>query len=598
MQQRDLNRELEQIISKHGLERSGKPYNEYIYEKIEHIIFRQCTGRRIAIKGAGRHTCELLARFQLPGEVVGIFDARVAVEGSMVVGGKEYPLYPDIELEGCSADTIIISSYTHKEEMKNELREIGISCNVVDIYEEILRDGLYLHEPFYYNTAHAYESVLFDLNIYKKSDENTKGKCLCNLILSYIGIRDFLNAFFYMDVLIEGGYEDTQRFSDLKAELSCFLDGVRKALKKRWQNDLLIVWNDQLGYEDLNRCAFLKSESEKGLTLEQAFTVAPFTFPSFMAMFNKKYSLDDKIYFARHDKLGAKNLVIGMLQGKGYAFRYIGENITASYYEQEYKRDYGVYDSSCVRCFDTLEEVLNSDEPICIILHALVETHNPYLSGELEQADWFDWPYIGKDVVNVNKQMDASSKYWDKQLAYYIGFFKDGCTKVYMSDHGKRYAAEPVYNDNANHVICIIRNRWIAPAKESRLFSLVNFYELLDYLTDVSLSEVKYNKLFSEMISMQEVGIFNATAIKYYMEQNTRESAMPYRAARGPSDKYILLNTGKEYYFRLPDEETNYIDDSVYAERVEILKKAAGDYFLDFNDYYKELHEFRKLYEA
>lgn len=220
------------------------------------------------------------------------------------------------------------------------------------------------------------------------------------------------------------------------------------------------------------------------------------------------------------------------------------------------------------------------------------------MSGEDTSMEWLEWPYIGRNLEEVDRQAKISLQYWGEQLRYYMQFFGENCIKVYMSNHGKKYEAEPIYNELATHIIMFIKDKRLPCRRDDRLFTIANMYELLDYVSDEYPAEEKYEKLFVDAVKMQEVGVFNATAIKYYMSENQAESAMPYRAARGKEDRCILLNSGKEYYYRLPDEKTNEIDNPQYRERIEELKKVAGDEFLDFNDYYSELTEFRKIFEA
>ena len=70
---------------------------------------------------------------------------------------------------------------------------------------------------------------------------------------------------------------------------------------------------------------------------------------------------------------------------------------------------------------------------------------------------------------------------------------------------------------------------------------------------------------------------------------------MAYRGVVTSSDKYIRLANGKEFYFILPDESKNLIEDSRFSDRIAELSKIAGDYFLDL-DKYPEFEHSKKLY--
>lgn len=595
----DLNQQLEDLMQQYNVNKSGEEYYDIILREIYNILEENCKNKLISIRGCGVHTGELLDIMNFPCEIEAIYDQRLVAEGKYGRNDKIYRVLPAEKIVDASAEVIVISSFRHRKIMKEEIDKMCFGIPTIDIYEELSLRGINLQEAFYYNAQHSYENILFSLKKYKSvEEESTKGKSLQNLIYYSLKIRDFINTFFYLDTYIERGYQNSAQYRGFRKDLKSFLKTIQKRIQRRKERDVIIVWNDQVGHEDLELFPYMRQTAEEGVDFCNAFTPVPFTYASFWGMFEKQYSIDDKIYFAKHNKIGAQNAILSMLREKGYIFRYIGDGPTAECFEQEYGKGYPSYDSSCVRCFDMLEELVNTDTKMCIMLHALVETHNPYLSAELEDSKWFEWPYTDVDIEAVKKQIQCSAQYWDRQLEFYMRFMNERSTKIFMSDHGKRYLAEPIYQDLANHILFIIQDKRLTERQEERLFTLTRLKEVLDYLTDETLNDEKYENLFSDAIKMQEVGIFNETAIRYYLGQKKYESFAPYRAARGEIDKYVLLSNGKELYFRLPDEENNKIDHPAYQDRIDQLRKTAGSEFVNRDKFETELKRFRKQYET
>lgn len=595
----NLNQQLDDLMNQYGLVHTGEEHFDIVLRKIQDILEKACKNKVVAIRGCGVHTQELLKIMKFPCRIAAFYNSASVNEGKYEWEGKSYPILPSKQLTNTSADAVIISSFRHRKTIKEELENLCPKIPVIDIYAELYKEGINLQEAFYYNTQQGYHNVLLWLSKYRAaSNEQDTEQCLQNLIFYSLKIRDFVNTFSYLECYINKGYQYSKPYSEFRDALKDFLKWIWKELQDRKERDIIIFWNDQVGYEDLEKFPCIAQAAENGISFSNAFTPVPFTYASFWGMFEKQYSMDDNIYFIEHNKIGEQNSILHMLNEKGYTFRYIGDGPTGVWFQDKFQKGYPSYDSSCVRCFDMLEELMNSDTKMCIMLHALVETHNPYMSGELEDAKWFEWPYIDVDIKKVKDQINSSAAYWSKQLDFYLKFIKPGSSKVFMSDHGKRYFAEPIYNDLANHILFVIQDDRLESRQENKLFTINNLEEVLEYLSDSILSDEKYERIFSHIIKMQEVGIFNDSALRYYMAEKQYDSFMPYRAARGERDKYVKLSNGKEFYFRLPDEEKNEIDNPIYQQRIQELKTVAGRDFTNRDKFEAELKRFRKAYET
>lgn len=207
-------------------------------------------------------------------------------------------------------------------------------------------------------------------------------------------------------------------------------------------------------------------------------------------------------------------------------------------------------------------------------------------SGELDRAKWYEWPWFdGLPEETALKQMEESLQYWDKQLAYYMDFLPDQSVRIYMSDHGKRYNYQPIWKEPTTHIICFVTGRDVPVCRFSQMFSIYDFNKLIGCTIR---NHYKEEEMCKDYVLMQERDIFNRSAIRFYIENNAEECTCAFRAVRTRKDLYVKLSSGKKYYFRLPDEETNCIE-IADRKRIEWLDSLAGSKFIDVGERKEEL---------
>lgn len=580
------------ISEKYGLKVDGESFEMKIKKTIVQILNQIPRDKKIAIRGAGVHTQELLSLEGLAAGFECILDYAVQEKGICNIAGKEWDIYPSNMIDELDIDIVIISSYTHRKRIREELKATGKQFQIIDLYEELQKLGLDVNAPFYKNAEDTYENVIYYRKIYLT---NKNAANLKNLIIAYLKIYDFINFQRYVREYIACEYEDYQSIEMAFDEIRLLMQSVRKQLKSRTKRDIIIVWNDQVGYCDLQYAAYMSRMSENSMFFENAYAMTPFTVPALLEMFQRRKSIDDGIYHTpRSVSTGLNSKVIRELETAGYEFVYIGDESSASLFEVDHVVAHYPYDSACIRCVDLLQKLLDNDVPMCIVLHALTETHNPYLSGELDNAKWYDWPRFGGDSEEAAMaQARKSLEYWDKQLEYYMGFLSEDCIQLFMSDHGKRYNYQPIYKEPTTHVMFFIVGSQVPQKRYKGMFSLYDFYKVIRCIIR---NDYREEDIFSEYVLQQETNIFNHTTVQYYIEQNVEENAYAWRAVRTESELYVKLSSGKKYYYLLPDESVNCIEQAD-EERIQWLDELAGNKFEDATDYEKELAFFRKQFE-
>lgn len=588
----NIKEEIKSIANRFGLNIMGKAYEDYINENICDIINNiRNTDSVIGIKGAGLHTKELLSILDFEPEY--IFDKNIDEVKCLTFGNKEFKVYPDSYIKSINLDIIIISSFTHRKEIKIELE--NEDAVIIDLYELLEQRGIYLTSQFYRNSSDMYDNVLY---YRKKYYTNQNASNLKNLIVAYLKIYDILNYEKYSKLYIENEYEGWKQIEEALLKIESLLNDVKKQIKSRKNRDIVTIWNDQLGFSELKSSNSLLKYSKESLFFENAYTMTPFTVPTLTEMLFGLKSIDDNTYSMFGEKVLVSNSnnskLICNVENAGYKFLYIGDEIDAVLFESKNTIVHNTYNSACLRLVDLLQILLDSKESVCCILHELVETHNPYLSGELDNAKWYEWPtFADESEEQALKQAEKSLVYWDKQLEFYLDFLHDNCIKIFMSDHGKRYNYQPIYKEGATHIIFFIQGKNVPIGSLDGMFSLYNYKDVIKKLLD---EDFDFSDVMSDYVLMQEVSIYSPVAVEYYIKNGVEENSYSFRAVRTKEELYVKLISGKRYYFILPDEDTNHILEEKYSERIKELDILAGDKFIESDDYKAQLEVFRKRF--
>lgn len=584
---------LEKIIYKYS-DNICNTCEDLIKKTLLEIIDGIDFSRTVGIKGSGEHTRELLCLSNDLFDKAYIFDKKYSIVTEREYNGVNKEVFPDSYIEYINPEYMIISSYAHKLSMRREIEAKHPNVKIIDIYEEMAKRGVRVNSPFYRCSNESYDSVLLYKKIY---NENPSKDNLINVVLAYLRIRDFIGFNEYADLYIKKGYIDSNKIQGLKNEINELLDEIRVLLKQRNQKDIIMLWNDQFGITELGLAPYFEKISNSGMFFENAYAVSPYTFPAISAMVFNRRTIDDRIYLTDRPIANATNSkLIRIVEDAGYSFVYDGDESDCKLFESKYCISNEVYNSSCIRYFKMLQYIIQSNKPVFCILHALVETHNPYMSADLDSAKWYEFPHFsGDSEEDAMAQMKVSLKYWDRQVEFYSNMFSDKCVQIFMSDHGKRFGLKPAYKDASVHIIFFIYGDNIPKKRFNKVFSIYDLYKVIGYLLS---SEYAEEDIFSEYVILQETNIFNATVMQYYYDNNAMDCTCAFRSVRTINECYVRLDNGKCFYYLMPDEDNNLISDQKYKDRVEYLSSIAGDYFEDTERFKEELDKYRKSYET
>ena len=119
-----------------------------------------------------------------------IFDYAVQKKETIEISDKKFDIYPCSYIEAMNIDIIIISSYSHRKEIRRELEKCHKDFIILDLYDNLKDNGLDVNAPFYRNASDTYENVIYYRKEYfsRKNASNLK-----KLITAYLKIYDFIN---------------------------------------------------------------------------------------------------------------------------------------------------------------------------------------------------------------------------------------------------------------------------------------------------------------------------------------------------------------------------------------------------------------------
>lgn len=86
-------------------------------------------------------------------------------------------------------------------------------------------------------------------------------------------------------------------------------------------------------------------------------------------------------------------------------------------------------------------DILQSEKPVCSVIHEISSTHPPYISFGLSGDMYFSSAVWGHEISNdrnrlIVKQREESRRYTDDILKLYSDILPDNDYKIYLSDHG------------------------------------------------------------------------------------------------------------------------------------------------------------------
>lgn len=466
--------------------------------------------------------------------------------------------------ESLEYDSVIVLAYNIS---KNISRQVGVySKKIIFLYDYLESHGIINTKPYfdyfdgqdrlvYSNVLNEsyrdyYGTLLSNKKKYKEA-KNTidKLKYLEKLIFDFINIRDFKSVFSYIEELKQ--YDDKRYVSYIKAyeEIIKLINTMKCEIKRHNHQDINMLWIDQLEYGKEYDMPFLKEVEKKCLVFDNAYTVTGYTHATFRNILCEKMCVSDRSYRIRkiHE---SDSKLIRDLKGCNIETQYYGFSDKIS---QEFKinEPFSYNTPSTLILWSALCDMAECNNDKFRIIHLLTETHVSCISPDLEIDDC-QFTYIGNAPDCFIDQRKVCQKYIDGIMRFYTELFNDNSTTIFMSDHG--WTKFGKFHTNLK-----IMSPYIKKNKEKRIFSYVNFANLIRFLSNKRFG-IDYDSLFSEYAMIQDIDIYSHKLIKAELDKKILpiEFLFGYMGVITKEDMLIRYNSGFDEYYKFNNDNILY----------------------------------------
>lgn len=496
---------------------------------------------------------------------------------------------------------VLLISYYQKDEVAVKLLEQNV--NLVSLYDFFEEKGLQLTHNFYdiYNEQYwdgnqkkwVYEYGNIDVNRvyfyhrrrYELEPEGERKKFyLQKMIFDCVYVKDFLTLKENIDKYSLAYGEQPDNYVLFYQEVETLLEELKTVLATRKSEDVIVFWLDALEYGMDETMPFLKGLDEKALVFNKAFTVTPYTSPTFLTLLTGKLQIEDETY--RINTIGEKDsLLVSELQKRGYRFKYYGKAMNR-YSEQSILSSHfyrSIDDPVTLICWDVMIDLIEAEreQNSFYILHELPGTHPPFLSFGLKGIEYKMGKQRGRVQAEEILQSEQSKKrilesrgYVDRQLEFWNNMLPDRMYKIYMSDHG----ITPL---GKFHTIMKVQQKDIRPSVCNSLFSYADFIPMVLQLLDNH--AIDENVICREYALIQEPGWYDKGLVsdvvsdKKYFSEHT-DSFSGRQGVVTEVDMLMCLENGFEYYQKY-NNDYKMVTDSRLNYLRGLVSKKKPDYF-------------------
>jgi len=521
-----------------------------------------------AIWGAGVHTEVLFKYFSFEfRKCMFIIDndrelLNKKVLGFKVISPKEIVNYNNI-------DTIFISSYGGREDIKQEITQLLPKCKAIDFYEILeYQNNVKLNGPFY--LMENMYTYLFQLNEMYDNEQKIKGKqhILEKMIYSYLSIRDLYNAKRFINLYIKNNYGEKEKFMKLSRELENLLCDISLRIMKRKGEDIVLFFLDSLRAKDIYRenspMKFLNHLLNKSIYFVNAFSPSIVTYESVPAIFSGKLPFYNELYKRKEVEQEEVAFIQKAIQ-KGYSIEIyspdywpiiVGNKIRHSEYEPIISKN--IWNALCNLADSKKEKTM-------YLLYSLQETHPPHMCGyHTAKPASHSTPFTCNDAIiqeqqQFNIQYEDCLKYVDKQLESYFNIMGDDITKIIFSDHGqiienavsnlKDIGTLAGWHDDRYHIPLIVSGNKVKYSKCNDIFSMINFNNLIislmdnkKYINNQKYIEVNFSPICNDIIKQK------------YVKDGYDDYLYGFRVIRDAKYKLIITGKGKYKVYILPEQ--------------------------------------------
>lgn len=315
-------------------------------------------------------------------------------------------------------------------------------------------------------------------------------------------------------------------------EVEALLTAIKKKLAQTARKDILLLWTDALSYEDIHQVPFLERKRREGISFDNIFTVCPHTNPTIKTLLCGKMPVDEDTY-SLQEITEENSPVYRELRRYGYGICVIGDWPSIREEERSSCR-HEAYEPVSMGLWDLWRNILQSDQPMFFLVHALQESHSPYLSPLL----------LDEDMDNEYLRFNKSCAYLSTQYEAYLPSLSPAMVKIYLTDHGKEWYATRF------HTYLVIEGEGLRPRRIPSLCSFVDFPRLMaQLLRDQTVDEAALRR---DYVEVQDLDMYNPAHIAAFVAKKYAVcvGCFGYYGVITEEYLYLRFTDGREWFVK------------------------------------------------
>lgn len=500
-----------------------------------------------AIYCNGIHTNRLMADY-----VYELKKVKYIIDQNTANVAEGFAVISQDQINEMNIDAVIISSFKFRNQIKLELKKNYSHVKILDLYEELEKQGIYLiceyykcnHPYFHYQEINSLRMKIMDNTA---SDDEKK-----KLLNEYIVIKDFSNAKKYLE-LIKYIF-DSDKYIQVYNTLTRIEELKIVYAKRIAQKNVVMLCCDGLRREDLCESKMpimYKWMKERTHFFDNAFSFSTSTFESLMPVYSGNYNLLSVDY--------TKNIVcesdctflqVAVRQNRDIFFYTDGEHMI----ESEKVFYTGETQTIGQKIWDFLCDGILTNKGLFYI-HELYETHfsfpSPYVDERMIAEGTnilFDFlPHNGGKLrADYEKQQKMSLRYVDDMIGPILNALK--CKVVLFSDHGNLILDNAIIlekvddedllaSDTLTHIPLAIFDENIACGEDSTLVSLCYLPEIVSSL----LKDKQVDIPKEQFIKIARNELYNPNFRAIYAMRDKEEYIQAFEKFVFQSGEYIYI---------------------------------------------------------
>ena len=411
-----------------------------------------------------------------------------------------YKFIKDDEIEDQKIDSVIISSFKFRKEIKQGLREKHPEVRLLDLYDEFESNGIFLNADYYYynHPYHHYHTI----NLLQRKIRQGK-KCneqmWVELITHYLHIKDFRTAGSKAEQLYR--LTDKQCYQELRTDIGQLYEEELKIAESFDISNVIMFCFDGLRRRDLYGTKMphiLQCLKKDSFVFQNAYSCSTSTYESLVPAYSGNMDLRTCYFEKNYVDIDDCSFAQEVIRRGDHLYIYGDMDHFIEAQEIIYSNQ-----------FQTVTEKIwnmlidgEGEKRSLFYLHELYESHftfsNPYTEDEIKTegtAMLFDYlpQKGGKLRADYKKQHEDSLRYLDDVATPF--FEKLKCKMVVFADHGNLILDKNTEIQDVNdldftcsaewtEIPLLIRNSKMGVGVSNKIISLIEIPEIIKSLLE------------------------------------------------------------------------------------------------------------------